>query len=240
MVLLSIIISAYNEEKTILEVIRMVKAVKTENLDVQKEIIVVDDGSRDKTAEKVLTQKGVLLFRQIPNQGKGAAIRRGIREAKGEIIIVQDADLEYDPEDYLKILEPILRGKAKVVYGSRFLGSQRTRGFLSRKHKNAYSSAYIGAQIVTFTTNVLYNTRITDEPTCYKCFKSEVIKSIDIKSDRFNWEPEVTAKIARKKIRIYEVPISYHPRSFKEGKKINWIDGVQAIWTLIKYRFKND
>lgn len=241
MVVLSIVIPAYNEEKTILEVIKQVKKVDTESINIQKEIIVVDDGSKDDTSKKVANLSSVKLFNQIPNQGKGAAVRRGIKEATGEIIIIQDADLEYNPQDYIKILRPLLEGKAKVVYGSRFLGSKiRKSSILTRKHKNAYTSAYIGAQIVTLFTNLLFNTRITDEATCYKCFRAEIIKSINIKSDKFNWEPEVTAKIAKKGIKIHEVPISYNPRSFKEGKKINWKDGIQAIWTLLKYRIKND
>jgi glycosyltransferase involved in cell wall biosynthesis len=238
---LSIIIPAYNEEETITEVIKRIKKVDLKKEKVEKEIIVVNDGSKDKTSQKVEAISGVRLINQIPNQGKGAAIRRGVKEATGDIILVQDADLEYNPEDYASLIKPILEGKAKVVYGSRFLGSRKQGNLLlSRKHKNAYGLAYIGAQIVTFTTNLLFGTQITDEPTCYKCFSAEVIKSINIKGNRFDWEPEVTAKVAKKGIKIYEVPIFYSPRSFEEGKKINWKDGIHAIWTLLKYRIKND
>jgi len=238
---LSIIIPAYNEEKTIAEVINRIKKVDLKKQFIEKEIIVVDDGSKDNTSNKVSAIKGVKLFNQVSNQGKGAAIRRGIKESTGDIVLVQDADLEYDPEDYSSLIQPILDGRAQVVYGSRFLGSKnKGNRILSRKHKNAYSLAYMGAQIVTFATNILFGTRITDEPTCYKCFKAEVIKSIRIRGNRFNWEPEVTAKVAKKGIKIYEVPIFYNPRSFEEGKKINWRDGVQAIWTLLKYKIKND
>jgi len=238
---LSIIIPAYNEGKTIAEVIKLIMAVNLKKENVEKEIIVVNDGSKDNTAQEVAKIKEIRLFNQIPNQGKGAAIRRGIKEATGDIIIVQDADLEYNPEDYRVILKPILEGRAKVVYGSRFLGSkEKGNMLLSRKHKKAYTLAYIGAQIVTLTTNLLFRTRITDEATCYKCFDARVIKAIRIRGNRFEWEPEVTAKIAKKGIKIHEVPIFYSPRSFKEGKKINWKDGIQAIWTLLKYRIKND
>lgn len=234
---LSVIIPAYNEEKTIVEVLHQVKKV---SLSVQKEIIVVSDGSTDRTLALAKTVSGVRVIDKQPNQGKGAAVRRGIQEATGDIIIIQDADLEYDPREYGAIIKPILDKQAQVVYGSRYLGSPRHQGILKRKHAKAYTWAYVGAQVVTATTNLLYGTKLTDEPTCYKCFNARVLKSLTITSNKFNWEPEITAKLAKKKIPIHEVPITYVPRSIKEGKKIGWKDGLQALWTLFKYRIIND
>lgn len=241
MVLLSIVIPAYNEGKTIGTVIEEVKNVDLSYLGVSKEIIVISDGSKDNTVEVAKRYKGIVVLDKKPNRGKGAAVREGIKQATGDIIIIQDADLEYNPQEYSRVIKPILDGKAQVVYGSRYLGSKPKKHthFFIRKHKQAYSLAYLGAQAVTYTANILYNLRITDEATCYKCFRADVIKPIKIKGNKFNWEPEVTAKIAKKGIKIYEVPISYKPRSYHEGKKINWKDGIQAIWTLFKYRISN-
>ena len=165
------------------------------------------------------------------NKGKGFAIRTGLKHVTGDFVIIQDADLEYDPEDYKKLLKPLLDNKAKVVYGSRNLGKN--------KHERSYLSFYLGGIFLSKLTNFLYGINITDEPTCYKLFRADIIKSIELKSERFEFCPEVTAKVAERKIDILELPISYNPRSKEEGKKINWQDGLIAIWTLIKYRFVN-
>jgi len=235
MAILSVVVPAYNESKTIINVLNQVKAVDLSYLGVKKEIIVVSDGSSDKTVELAKSVKGIKVIDLQPNQGKGAAVRRGIKEATGDIIIIQDADLEYNPAEFAKVISPILNKKAKVVYGSRYLELHKKNRFFIR-HKGAYISTSLGVRVITILTNILYGTRITDEATCYKCFSSDVIKNIKIENNRFNWEPEVTAKIARKGIKIAEVPISYKPRTFEEGKKINWKDGISAIFTLIKYR----
>lgn len=239
MVKLSVIIPAYNESATIKEVLDSVKKVNLSSANLSKEIIVVDDGSTDNTGRKAKEVKGVRVIEKSPNEGKGAAVREGIKQASGEIIIIQDADLEYNPEEYLKILKPILIGKAEVVYGSRYLKLFKEKPF-SFRHHGAYLSTSLGVRFITILTNFLYGTKLTDEATCYKCFKSNVIKKITIENNRFNWEPEITAKIAKKGIKIYEVPISYKPRSYGDGKKINWRDGLQAIFALLYYRVKNE
>ena len=226
--ILSILIPVYNEEKTIKKVIDVVKKVDIGK--VKKEIVVVDDGSKDNTLKVLKKIKGIRLVGHVKNQGKGAAIRTAIKHASGDIILIQDADLEYDPNEYWSLIKPIIDGKAKVVYGSRRL----------KKGNVQYSgiSFLIGGLALNVIANLLYpNLRITDEPTCYKVFRSDIIKSINLKCKRFEFCPEVTAKIAKKGIKILEVPISYHPRSIKEGKKIKWRDGVEAVWTLLKYRF---
>lgn len=188
----------------------------------------MDDFSTDGTREilKGLAAQGEKVIFHEKNMGKGAALRTGFRNVTGEYVIVQDADLEYDPDDYHKLLAPVLKGKAEVVYGSRFTG----------EHRNMFFHHWVGNRFLTLVTDILYNTTISDMETCYKLFKTDIIKSIDIKSNRFNFEPEITAKILKKGIRIYEVPISYTGREFSEGKKISWVDGISALWTLIKCR----
>ena len=229
---LSIIIPVYNEPNTIRKIIRKVKSVDLSRERMDKEIIVVDDGSKDRTYSVLKKIKGIALVRHRKNQGKGAAIRTGIKYATGDIIIIQDADMEYDPDDYPALVRPILQGKSQVVYGSRRL----------RKENKQHSgfSFYLGGVGLTWLANLLYGIHITDEPTCYKVFKSEVLKRIPLRCTRFEFCPEVTAKVAKRKIRIYEVPISYYPRTSKEGKKIKWKDGIEAVWTLLKYRFVRD
>jgi glycosyltransferase involved in cell wall biosynthesis len=223
---LSIIIPCYNEKNTILDILGKIEVVSLD-----KEIIIVDDCSTDGTREILkslsLNAKAKVYFHD-QNQGKGAAIRTGIKHVEGDIVIIQDADLEYDPNDYYELVKPIVEGKAEVVYGSRLLH----KGF-----SISYLRYYLGGLVLSWMTNLLYGIHITDEPTCYKVFKTEVLKGINLKCKRFEFCPEVTAKISKKKIKIYEVPISYDPRRLEEGKKIGWWDGVEAVWTLLKYRF---
>lgn len=235
---LSILIPAYNESATIVELINQVKSVPLEKEGVEKEIIVIDDGSKDSTKELVRNIENVILLEHIVNKGKGGAIKTGLKNATGDIIIVQDADLECNPNEYYSLISPIIEGQAEVVYGSRFLSraQKKYNKLFFKKHNESYLLAYIGGRIITITANILFNIRITDEPMCYKVFKSEIIRQIKINGNKFDWEPEVTAKLAKKGIRIHEVPVSYHPRTKKEGKHINWKDGLHAIWSLIKYR----
>ncbi len=237
---LSIIIPAYNEERFIREILERVKKVDLKPLGLVKEIVVIDDGSADKTAAIAAKIKGVKLVRHIKNSGKGAAIRTGLKHATGDIILIQDADLEYNPAEIAKVVKPIIDGKAAVVYGSRYLDplqKSRNKTFLKKVHKNAYQLFYLGGRAITMMANLLYNARITDEATCYKAFKAEVIKGIKLRCSRFEFCPEVTAKVAKKGYRILEIPITYSPRSFEEGKKIKMRDGIEAVWTLLKYRF---
>ena len=224
--LLSVIVPVYNERVTVAEVIRRIRAV---DVPVDVEVIVVDDGSSDGT-DKVLTALGdstVRVLTHTVNKGKGAAIRTGMAAARGDLLLVQDADLEYDPEDWPRLLEPILRGKAQVVYGSRFTGER----------KNMLPLHWIGNRFLSLVTNILYSSTMSDMETCYKLFDRQVLEGITINASRFEFEPEITAKLLRRGIRIYEVPISYTGREFEEGKKITWRDGFIALWTLVKYRF---
>ncbi|MFA4992211.1 MAG: glycosyltransferase family 2 protein [Candidatus Omnitrophota bacterium] len=225
---LSIIIPVYNEEKTIAAVI---KSVKDARVNLEKEIIVVDDGSKDRTRGVVepLIDNTLRLYSHDRNMGKGAALKTGFSRATGDVIIVQDADLEYDPGEYGALLDPILRYGADVVYGSRLSGGRPLRVYMFW-HK-------VGNNVLTFLTNIMYNTTITDMETGYKVFRRDVIKSIDIKSKDFTVEAELTAKVFKRKYKVYEVPISYYGRSYAEGKKIRWYHGLTAIWALIKYKF---
>lgn len=223
--LLSVLIPAYNEINSIDTLLEKIQAVP-----INKEIIIVDDGSTDGTRERLATFKSIPNVRVVfhnHNQGKGAAIRTAIQHMTGDIAIVQDADLEYEPQDYLALVAPIAEGKEKVIYGSRFLKPE---------NRHSYFSFYLGGQIVTMLTNMLYNQRLTDEPTCYKVFDANLLRSIPLDCTRFEFCPEVTAKVAKRGIRIKELPISYYPRSIAEGKKISWLDGIEAIWVLLKYR----
>ena len=223
---LSVIIPVYNEMRTIEEILRRVRAV-----DIAKEVIIVDDGSTDGTREflrSVEREDGFKVIFHARNKGKGAAIRTAIPNVTGDIVLIQDADLEYDPQDYPRIIAPIVEGRAGVVYGSRH---HRFRNYVPLTRFGA------AGLILTVMTNVLYGARITDEPTCYKAFRADVLKGLPLKCERFEFCPEVTAKLRKRGHRIHEVPISFRARSVKEGKKIGWKDGIEAVLVLIKYRF---
>lgn len=224
---ISVIIPVYNEKSTISEIIARVRAV-----DLEKEIIIVDDGSTDGTLQQLAEIDGqfenVNVLSHQENRGKGAALRTGFAEASGEVIIVQDADLEYDPREYEALLVPILDGRAEVVYGSRFL---------SGPHRVLFFWHYVGNKFLTLLCDALSNLNLTDMETCYKVFKKEVLNDIQLKSNRFGFEPEFTMKIAKKGFRVYEVPISYSGRTYEEGKKIGWRDGLAAVFVILWFRF---
>ena len=222
---LSVIIPVYNEKATIQEILKQVRAVNLAH-----EIIVVDDGSTDGTRQLLKqeeNQPGTIVLYHDHNQGKGAAVRTGFDHATGDILLIQDADLEYDPRDYPMLVRPIEEGRVKVVYGSRFLGPRKAMMFWHM----------LGNKFLTLLTNVLYNAILSDMETCYKVFRADVIQGIPLRSRRFEFEPEITAKVLKRGHRIFEVPISYYGREYDEGKKISWRDGPKAMWTLIKYRF---
>lgn len=222
---LSVLMAAYDEIGTIDATLKKIKKIK-----IPKEIIIVDDGSNDGTREYLenIDDPLIKVFFHKKNAGKGAAIKTALKNSNGDIAIIQDCDLEYDPEDYYELIKPIQEKKCKVVYGTRY--PELIKMF------NLSNRFFLANRILTNMSNILYRANITDEPTCYKVFDTKFIKSIPIKGNRFEWEPEVTAKILKRGHKIHEVPIKYYPRTIEEGKKINWKDGVQAIWTLIKYR----
>ena len=230
MTLLSVVIPIYNEKGTVREIVSRVDAVSLPGI--QKEIVLVDDFSTDGTRsilkEEMEGRGGIRVLYHDRNRGKGAALRTGISQTTGDIVLIQDADLEYDPGEYPKLLAPILAGKADVVYGSRFSGGEAKR-VLFYWHS-------LGNKFLTHLSNMFTNINLTDMETCYKVFRGEVIRKVRIEEDRFGFEPEVTAKVARMGCRIYEVGISYSGRTYAEGKKINWKDGVRALWCILKYR----
>jgi glycosyltransferase involved in cell wall biosynthesis len=222
---LSVVIPVFNERDTIQEIVRRVRAV-----DLNKEIIVVDDCSTDGTGERLAAfagDPGVVLLRHPVNRGKGAALRTGFQAARGDIAIIQDADLEYDPREYPKLIQPILDGRADVVYGSRFAGGEC--------HRVLYFWHYLGNRLLTLASNCFTGLNLTDMETCYKVFRREVIQAVAIEEDRFGFEPEITAKIAALGCRVYEVGVSYSGRRYEEGKKIGWKDGLRALWCILKY-----
>jgi glycosyltransferase involved in cell wall biosynthesis len=222
--LLSVVMPVYNERSTVEEIIRRVLAVP-----LRIQLIVVNDGSRDGSKEildRLQTELQFTLIHQV-NGGKGSALRRGFQEVTGDLVVIQDADLEYSPEEYLDLIELICKGHADVVYGSRFLGRHRVFMF----------THYIGNRIVTLATNILYNTMLTDMETCYKVMRADVLRSFTLESNGFGIEPEITAKIFKRGYRVYEIPITYAGRNYDEGKKITWTAGFGALWALLKYRF---
>jgi len=225
---LSVVIPVFNEAETLLEILNRVQAESTE-----KEIIIVDDYSTDGTRavlKKLESNAGIRVLYHERNKGKGAALRTGFAAASGEIVIIQDADLEYDPAEYARLLQPIVDGKADVVYGSRFMGAD--------SHRVLYFWHYAGNRFLTLLSNCFTNLNLSDMETCYKAFRRDILHKIEIEESRFGFEPEITAKVARAKCRVYEVGISYSGRTYEEGKKIGWKDGVRALWCILKYNLR--
>jgi len=225
---LSVIVPVYNERNTVVEVLRRMRAVELPD-GIEREIIVIDDGSNDGTRD-VLRQLGdstVRILLHEGNRGKGASVRTGLALATGDYVLIQDADLEYDPDDWPRLIAPVIRGRARVVYGSRFTGERRNMLLLH----------WIGNRMLSLVTNVLFNSTLSDMETCYKLVDRTLLNDLALRSDHFDIEPEITAKILKRGIRIYEVPISYMGRELDEGKKITWRDGFAALWTLVKFRF---
>lgn len=222
---LSVIMPVYNEAATIEEIVRRVRGV-----DVPKEILIVDDASTDGTPSRLEALDGgeVRVFRHAANRGKGAAVRTALSHATGDVILIQDADLEYDPDDYPRLLQPILDGRADVVFGSRFLGGG--------EHRVHLFWHYVGNRALTTLSNMLTNLNLTDMESGFKVFRAEVARDLRLRENRFGFEPEFTAKVARRRYRVYEVPISYSGRDYSEGKKITWVDGLLALWQILRYR----
>ena len=224
---ISVVIPVFNEHDTITEILGRVRRVLDGR---ESEIVVVDDGSTDGTRDTLRKLDGIRLIEHEQNQGKGAALRTGFAAAAGDVVIVQDADLEYDPRDYPKLLEPIEDGRADVVFGSRFLGGP---------HRVLFFWHYLANMLLTWLSNIFTNLNLSDMETGYKVFRRSVLEKIHIRSDRFNFEPEITAKVAKMRCRVYEVPISYSGRTYDEGKKIGALDGLSALWAIIKFRFRD-
>ena len=227
---LSIVIPVFNERETLLQLVEQVRAADAKGL--RKQLVIVDDCSTDGTTDVVREHlegaEDVKVCYHETNRGKGAALRTGFAQTTGDIVLIQDADLEYDPRDYPKLITPILEGRADVVYGSRFIGGD--------SHRVLFFWHSVGNRVLTTLSNMITNLNLTDMETCYKVFRGEVVRGIEIRENRFGFEPEITAKLARLKLRIYEVGIQYNGRTYDEGKKITWRDGIRALWCIIRYR----